>query len=88
MIIYVIIYDRVHERNIMKVAIPLIFTELLFDAVWLSIGYPITLDLLVGKTIYYNSLFVNAIEDFGWIIPAAVLIISKYQLKQSPAKAT
>jgi len=80
MIIYVIMYDRKHEKNIVKVAIPLILSEVLYDLIWLSMGYPITLDLLIGKTIYYNSLFVNAVEDVGWILPAIVMIISKYYL--------
>jgi hypothetical protein len=43
-----------------------------FYSMWVLAGFPITLDNITGRTVYYHDLVVNAIEDMSWDLAAVV----------------
>lgn len=51
---------------------------------WASIGFPITLNAY-GETVWYNSLFVNGVEDLSWIsVDIAYLIVGLRHIRKHP----
>lgn len=47
---------------------------LAFDSIWVIAGFPISIDNILGPTALYSSVAVNAIEDMGWLVLAAVML--------------
>jgi len=45
-----------------------------FDALWESAGFPLTVDLAIGKTPLYPDLSTNLVEDDSWVFPAMSLL--------------
>jgi hypothetical protein len=67
---FVLFPDAV-PRN--KMVIFLVAT-IVFDALWVEAGFPITVDLVDGKTDLYPDLQTNMTEDDSWLIPAVTLL--------------
>lgn len=59
----------------------------IFLCIWVAIGFPITINSVIGETVYYHSFFVNGWEELSWtvyFIPAiiAYLLPKNHEYKE------
>jgi hypothetical protein len=68
---YLILFRNVVPKRKVFVAVSFMIT---FYALWVGIGFPITIDNVTGNTPFYNNLDVNFIESYSWLGLAFLVI--------------